>query len=69
MTGKITGKMLISDVVAKHPNTAEVFINHGMGCLGCAMAHMETIEQGANAHGMDLKKLLNDLNKMVEEQD
>ena len=29
----------------------------GMGCLGCAAARFETIEQGARAHGMDLVRL------------
>ena len=65
---KITGKMSIGDCVEKYPQTAEVFIRHGMHCLGCAAAHFENIEQGAEAHGIDAKKLLEDLNKSIEKK-
>lgn len=61
--GKITKDMAIGEVVEKYPNTAEVFMNHGMHCLGCAVAHFENIEQGCQAHGIDVKKLVEDLNK------
>jgi hybrid cluster-associated redox disulfide protein len=36
----------IGEVVSKYPETTEVFFRHGMGCLGCAIAHFESIEQG-----------------------
>lgn len=65
---KITKNMTIGDVVSKHPDTVEVFFRHGMHCVGCAIASMETIEQGAKAHGMDIKKLMLDLNKAAEEE-
>lgn len=62
----ITKNMSIMEVVGKWPETAEVFMNHGMGCLGCAAARFENIEQGATAHGMDVDALMADLNKVVE---
>ncbi|WP_294146332.1 DUF1858 domain-containing protein [uncultured Selenomonas sp.] len=34
----ITKDMSILEVVQKYPDTAEVFMNAGMGCLGCAAA-------------------------------
>ncbi len=37
-------------------------MEHGMHCLGCAIAAFESIELGARAHGMDLAKLLKGLN-------
>lgn len=58
--------MSIIDVVQKHPQTAEVFMNFGMGCLGCIAARFENIEQGAMAHGIDVDELIDDLNKSVE---
>ena len=63
---KITGKSGIMEVVQKHPETADVFIKHGMHCLGCAAAHFENIEEGCTAHGIDTSKLVADLNKAVE---
>lgn len=60
----ITKDMGIMEVVAKWPETADVFMKHGMGCLGCAAARFESIEQGAMAHGMDIEALIADLNKV-----
>lgn len=61
----ITKEMSIVDVVSKNPQTAAVFSAHGMGCLGCAAARFENIEQGANAHGINIELLIRDLNDAV----
>ncbi len=61
----ITKNMSIVEVVQKYPQAAEVFFKHGMGCLGCAAAQFENIEQGAQAHGIDVNALIDDLNKIV----
>ena len=65
---KITGKESIMEVVQKHPETAEVFFKHGMHCLGCAAAHFENIDQGCEAHGIDSKKMVEDLNKEISKK-
>ncbi len=61
----ITAKMSILEVVQAHPETVDVFRNYGMGCLGCSAARFENIEQGASAHGIDITKLITDLNKAL----
>jgi len=61
----ITKEMGIMEVVQQYPQTVDVFMAAGMGCLGCAAAHFENIEQGAMAHGIDIDKLIEDLNKAV----
>ncbi|CVK17749.1 MULTISPECIES: DUF1858 domain-containing protein [Sporomusa] len=61
----ITKDMSIVDVVQQYPQTVQVFRNYGMGCLGCAAARFENIEQGAAAHGIDVTALIDDLNKAV----
>ena len=60
-----TKDMSILEVVQKYPDTVDVFVNAGMGCLGCAAAHFENIEQGAMAHGIDVDQLVKDLNTVV----
>lgn len=65
---QITGTMSIGEVVAKWPGAAVVFANHGMHCIGCAIASFENIESGARAHGMDADKLIKDLNDYVKKQ-
>jgi len=66
---EITKEMSIVEVVQKYPETAEVFMKHGLHCLGCAAAHFENIEQGASAHGMDIKVLVKDLNEAVKKKE
>lgn len=65
---KITKDSKLSEVVSKYPETIEVFMKHGLHCIGCAAAQFETIEIGAKAHGMDIKKLLKDLNAAVKKK-
>ena len=61
----ITKEMSIMEVVNQYPKSALVFMQHGMGCLGCAAAHFENIEQGAAAHGIDIEALIDDLNRFA----
>ena len=63
---KITKDMTIGEVMEKYPETADVFIRHGLRCFGCFVAMMETLEQGAKSHGIDVEELLKDLNDVVE---
>ena len=64
---KITADTLIMDCLKLNLNSAEILMSYGMHCLGCAMAHGETIEQAVNAHGNDLEELLAKLNAGVQE--
>ena len=63
----ITKEMSITEIVQKYPKTVEVFMQHGMGCLGCAAARFENVSQGASAHGIDVDNLITALNKAIEE--
>jgi hybrid cluster-associated redox disulfide protein len=61
----IQKEMPIADVVQNHPETVKVFLKHGLMCFGCAIAQFENIEQGANAHGINVEDLMRDLNAAV----
>ena len=65
----ISKDMSILEVVQKYPDTAMVFMYAGMGCIGCAAAHFENIEQGCMAHGIDPDALVDALNEVVEAED
>jgi hybrid cluster-associated redox disulfide protein len=58
----ITKDMTIQEVVENNPETIRVFLEHGLHCIGCAVARFENIEQGAMAHGIDVDALMRDLN-------
>lgn len=62
---KITKDMVISDVVKEFPETMEVFFGYGIHCVGCHNSMFETIEQGAELHGFDVKELVDDLNSIA----
>ncbi len=62
---KITAEMPIGDVVKNHPETVRVFLQHGLMCVGCAVARFENIRDGATAHGIDVDALVKDLNIAV----
>lgn len=59
----ITKDMTIAQVIEEKPDCAPVFTEFGMHCLGCAIAHGETVEQAAEVHGLVLDDLLAALNK------
>ena len=58
----ITGDMSITEIVEKYPKAADVLLSYGMHCFGCVAARYENFEQGALAHGIDVPRLLKDLN-------
>ena len=66
---KVTKDMSILEVVQTYPYTAEVFFYAGMGCLGCAAARFENIEQGCMAHGIDPDALVEALNEVIEAEE
>lgn len=58
----ITKDMRIVDVLDVKPSSAQVFGSYGMGCIHCLMAHQETVEEAAAAHGVDVEEMLAKLN-------
>ena len=50
--------MTIADVLAHNPRTAEVFLKHGMACVGCAIGPFETLADVANIYQVPIEQLL-----------
>jgi len=59
----VTKEMLIGDILQVKEDAAMILMSNGMGCVGCPSSAMESLEQAAMVHGMDVKKLLEDLNE------
>ena len=59
----ITKDMTIGEIVKNYPEKIEVLASAGMGCVGCPSAQMETVEEAALVHGLDIEELLAKLNK------
>ncbi|MBP5492398.1 MAG: DUF1858 domain-containing protein [Clostridiales bacterium] len=64
----ITKDMIIADVLSEHQETVPIFMNSGLHCLGCAMAHGESIEEACAVHGLDCDALVNALNDFLAAQ-
>lgn len=65
MADKITKDMTFFEVMRTYPESVRVLQKHNLGCVGCMGAQNESLEQGANAHGLDVESLLKDLNAAV----
>ncbi len=60
---RIDENTLIMEAVEANPNAPEILLGFGMHCLGCAIAHGETIGEAAQVHGIDVNELIEALNK------
>ncbi|HHW14209.1 MAG TPA: DUF1858 domain-containing protein [Firmicutes bacterium] len=62
----VTKDTTIIEALQMHPKAREVFVRHGLGCIGCMGAAMESIENGARMHGVDPEAVVRELNKLLE---
>jgi len=44
-------------------DATKILEDRGMHCFGCPFASMESLEDGAKAHGLDADELISELNK------
>lgn len=63
----ITKSTPIIDALRSHPQAREIFRRHGMGCIGCMGSMLETIENGAYMHDIDIDALLEELNELLKD--
>lgn len=61
---KIDKDTLIGELISQKPEVINVLMKFEMGCLGCPSAQMETLEQAAYIHGIELEELLQKLNEI-----
>ena len=59
----ITKDMTVIEVLNMGEQYGKVFEKYLLTCAGCPGAAMETLEQAAEGHGVDMEKLLADLNR------
>ncbi len=63
----VTKTMIIGDVLDKYPQTAELFLEMGMHCLGCPAARGETIEEACQVHSANADELIEKINAKIAE--
>ncbi len=66
----VTKDSNIAEIITAYPETARVFLEYGLHCVGCIASSFDTIEQGTKAHHLtekDLDNLVEDLNVVLAE--
>ncbi len=63
----VTKDMTISEVLQKDIDSAIVFMEAGMHCIGCPSASGESIEEASMVHGINADELVEKLNKYFDE--
>ena len=58
----VTKNMMIAEAIQVDEGIADILMQAGMGCIGCAMAHGENIEQACAVHGVDADALVQQIN-------
>jgi len=59
---KYTKNSKFSEIM-KDETAVEILMKHGLHCIGCMFASVETLEQGCKGHGIDANRVLKELNK------
>ncbi|MBR3436837.1 MAG: DUF1858 domain-containing protein [Lachnospiraceae bacterium] len=65
-TSRITKEMLLRDLLELDPDTAEILMGAGMGCIYCPASLYETIEQACLVHGIDPDDMVEELNTFLD---
>lgn len=64
---KVSKDMLIGQLLQIDANTAPILMRAGMHCLGCPSSQMESLEEAAMVHGLDVDVLVNQINDFLGE--
>ena len=55
---KVSKDMLIGQLLQIDANIAPILMRAGMHCLGCPSSQMESLEEAAMVHGLDVDVLV-----------
>ena len=64
---KVSKDMLIGQLLQIDANIAPILMRAGMHCLGCPSSQMESLEETAMVHGLDVDVLVNQINDFLGE--
>ena len=61
---EITKDMTIGEILQANAGVAPVLMAAGMHCLGCPSAQVETLEEAALVHGLDVDELMRQISAL-----
>ncbi len=62
----VTKETIIGDVLDMCPETAPLFLEIGMHCLGCPASRGESIEAACMVHGTNADELVDKINDFIK---
>lgn len=62
---EITKVTQIGEVLRINPNVKDVLMGFGLHCFGCPMSQMETLEEAAAVHGVDVDLMIEKINEFL----
>ena len=62
---KYTKDLTIGEVIRGNDDAKVVLMGFGMHCFSCPMSQMETLEQAAAVHGVDVDFMVEKLNELA----
>lgn len=66
MAFTITKETIIGDILDNAPQTAPIFLEMGMHCLGCPSARSESVADACMVHGIDADEIVKKLNACIK---
>jgi len=68
MATVVNKDMKIIDLLRIDEDIADILMDAGMHCLGCIMAHGESIGEAAQVHGIDANALVDSINEFLQKK-
>ncbi len=62
---EITKVSQIGEILRINPNVKDVLMGFGLHCFGCPMSQMETLEEAAAVHGVDVDLMVEKINEFL----
>lgn len=60
----VTKSTIIGEILKDKPEAIGTLMSFGMGCVMCPASQMESLEEAAMVHGIDVDALVTAINKL-----
>ena len=55
----------IGELLNLNPNVKDILMGFGLHCFGCPMSQMDTLEEAAAVHGVDVDLMVEKVNEFL----
>jgi hybrid cluster-associated redox disulfide protein len=67
----VTKYDLLGTILQESPHAAELLAEYGLHCINCFANEFDTLEMGAQVHGMsdeEMQEMINEINEQLEKE-